>query len=184
MKICYIDVETTGIKAPQSGLIQLAGIIEIDGTEVDSFDLLARPFVDDAIDMQAIEVNGRKLEELSTFPDPRQMFNEFSARLGAHVDKYAKHDKFWFCAYNSGFDEDHVREFFKKNGDKYYGSWFWVPSLCAMKAAAKKLMDRRHEMENFKLATVAKAMGIEVDDSKTHDGLYDVRLCREVWKRS
>ncbi len=34
MKLIYIDVETTGIPYPQSGIIQLAGAIEIEGQKL------------------------------------------------------------------------------------------------------------------------------------------------------
>ena len=37
-------------------------------------------------------------------------------------------------------------------------------------------MEQRHEMRNFKLATVAKVLCIEVDDSKLHDAEYDILL--------
>ena len=38
MKLIYLDVETTGIPCPDSGLIQLAGQIEIDDEVVENFD--------------------------------------------------------------------------------------------------------------------------------------------------
>lgn len=34
---------------------------------------------------------------------------------------------------------------------------------------------------NFKLATVSKALGIEVDDSKLHDAEYDILLTRQIY---
>lgn len=37
-------------------------------------------------------------------------------------------------------------------------------------------------MENFKLATVAKFMGINVDEEALHDAFYDIYLTREIYK--
>jgi DNA polymerase-3 subunit epsilon len=38
-------------------------------------------------------------------------------------------------------------------------------------------------MENFKLMTVARTLGIEVDESQLHDALYDVKLTKEIYER-
>lgn len=37
-------------------------------------------------------------------------------------------------------------------------------------------------MENFKLMTVAKAVGIEVDESRLHDAEYDIDLTYQIFK--
>ena len=58
MKIIYIDVETTGLGCPESGLVQLAGAIELDGEVVERFDFHMRPFPEDAISDEALAVNG------------------------------------------------------------------------------------------------------------------------------
>lgn len=54
-----------------------------------------------------------------------------------------------------------------QNGDKYFGSWFWSNSIDVMVLATPYLAAKRTEMENFKQGTVAKALGIQVDDSNT-----------------
>ena len=35
-------------------------------------------------------------------------------------------------------------------------------------------------MEDFKLKTVAKQLGIEIDESKLHDAEYDIYLTMEI----
>lgn len=42
-KLLHIDTETTGLYAPGAGLVQVAGIVEIDGEEVETFDLRYLP---------------------------------------------------------------------------------------------------------------------------------------------
>lgn len=39
----------------------------------------------------------------------------------------------------------------------------------------------RNDMENFKLMTVAKTMGIEIDENKLHDATYDIELTRDIF---
>ena len=37
-------------------------------------------------------------------------------------------------------------------------------------------------MENFKLMTVAKELGINVDESKLHNAEYDIYLTEKIWQ--
>lgn len=37
-------------------------------------------------------------------------------------------------------------------------------------------------MENFQLRSVAKYLGIEVDETKLHDAKYDIYLTLEIYK--
>ncbi len=49
--------------------------------------------------------------------------------------------------------------------------------------AAQALMEQRHMMKDFKLHSVAAQFGIELDESKLHDAMYDIYLTYEVYKR-
>jgi len=98
-----------------------------------------------------------------------------------YVDPYDKTDKFNFIAYNANFDNQRIRDFFDKIGDKYFGSWFYYPYLDVMTMAAVALVLERRNMPNFKLNTVAKKLGIQVDDAKTHDAMYDIYLTRAIF---
>ncbi len=44
-------------------------------------------------------------------------------------------------------------------------------------------MEQRHMMKDFKLHSVAAQFGIELDESKLHDAMYDIYLTYEVYKR-
>lgn len=46
---------------------------------------------------------------------------------------------------------------------------------------AQILQPVRHELPNFKLASVAKHSGIAVDENRLHDSQYDIELTRELW---
>ena len=50
-----------------------------------------------------------------------------------------------------------------------------------MVLATPYLAAQRSEMENFKQGTVAKALGIQIDDSKLHDALYDIQVCKAIY---
>jgi DNA polymerase-3 subunit epsilon len=181
MKLIYIDTETTGIECPESGLIQLAGVIEIGGEVKMSFDYRIRPFSTDTISDEALAVNGVTRQDLEDYADPQAVFRGFIDLLSEYVDRYDRTDKFHLVGYNAGFDADHLRAWFTKNNDQYFGSWFWHPPVDVMGIASLVLMRQRPAIKNFRLATVARTLGLEVDSEKTHDALYDVELTRQMF---
>jgi len=182
VKLIYIDVETTGIAFPQSGLIQLAGAIEIEGQKPETFQYHVRPFPDDTIDDEALAINGITREVMAEYPSPRTVYNKFINLLENYVDRYDRADKFHFIGYNAIFDSEHLRAWFEKNGDQYFGSWFYFPPIDVMGMAAVHLMERRAGMKDFKLLTVARELGLKVDEGKMHDARYDVEVTREMFK--
>jgi DNA polymerase-3 subunit epsilon len=177
-------VETGGLNPKKSALLQLAGIIEIDGKEECDFNYLIAPFDDDEIVQKALEVNGFSMEQVKKFTSPEKSYNQFVKLLDSYVSKYNKQDKFFFVGYNShSFDMPFVRTFFTKNKNKFFGSYFHYPSLDVMILALEELKEERPRMKNFKLSTVAKEMGIELEEASLHDALYDIKLTREIYKR-
>jgi DNA polymerase-3 subunit epsilon len=181
VKHIIIDCETTGVDHKRHGLVQIAGSIFRDGKFVERFNFKLAPYPNDQIDQEALDANGLTREQLATFEPPRSVYQKVQTLLGRHVKKYDRGDKFHFVGYNGNFDADHIREFFVKNGDSYFGSWFWYPILDVSKLAGIRLQYRRHEMANFQLMTVAKFLGIEVDPAKAHDAEYDVRITGEMF---
>lgn len=110
------------------------------------------------------------------------IYERFITALDKMVDKFNPKDKLYFMAYNASFDTEHVRRMFKDNNNNYYASYFHVPSVDVMQVAAIYLMGKRGQPENFKLGTVAKFMGVEVVNSKLHDGLYDIQITHKLYK--
>ena len=99
--------------------------------------------------------------------------------LGTYVGKYDKMDKFHFVAYNASFDDAFVREWFRKCGDKYLGSWFWWPAIDVAVLAAEAIGPERALMPNFKLTTVAEKFRVKAEGS-AHDALYDITITQKV----
>lgn len=83
---------------------------------------------------------------------------------------------------NASFDNPFLRAWFVQNGDQYFGSWFWSNSLDTFILATPLLMRNRHEMQDFKLKTVAEALGIGFDETKLHDASYDIDLTRAIYR--
>ena len=185
-KILYFDTETTGLIPTQHGIHQLSFMIEIDGEVVKEADVKIQPFENDIIVEDALKVSGVTKEQIFQAPylPPTTVYSKLVATLALYVDKYKKDDKFFLCGYNSqSFDSPHLRSFFEKNGDKYFGSWFWSANLDVMVLAAQHLIKERPSMKDFQLNTVAATMGIEVDETKLHDAKYDLELTRLIYKQ-
>jgi DNA polymerase-3 subunit epsilon len=194
-KIIFIDVETTGVNPERNGLTQLSGCVQIGGEVKESFDFFIRPFPEDEIEIAALEVTGFDRRQFllpdhpnylavdgQNFEDPRDIYDRVAAMLGKYVNQYDKTDKFQFVGYNAhSFDMPFMRRFWEKNGNRFFGSWFWYPCLDVMLIWAQILHPVRAELSNFKLATVARHCGIKVDDTRLHDSQYDIELTRELW---
>ena len=183
MKILYFDLETTGVKYWKHGIHQIGGIIEIDGEVKESFNFFVQPHEKAIIEEEALAIAKVQKEDIEKYPKQYVIHRELKDILGKYVDTYDKKDKFFLCGYNNaGFDNDFLRAFFVQCNDKYFGSWFWSSSLDVMVLASNYLKEKRSEMENFKLHTVAKELGIEVDEAKLHDAKYDIELTRAIYK--
>lgn len=182
MKLVFFDLETTGTNPGKHGIHQISGQIVIDGVVKESFDFHVQPNPRAMIEDEALKVGGVTREQILAYPPMQQVYQEFVAMLGKYVDKFNKKDKFFLVGYNNAaFDNQFLRGFFLQNGDQYFGSWFWSNSIDVMVLASAYLATRRPEMENFKLSTVAKTLGIVVNDDSLHDAMYDIELTKAVF---
>lgn len=183
MKLCYIDVETGGLDPKRAALLQLSGILEAKDGQTEDFNFYICPFRDDIVDPKALEVNKLNPMVDERFIPAQEAYLGFLSVLDKYIDKYNKKDKLFFVGYNShSFDMPFVRSFFEKNYNKYFGSYFWYPSIDVMLLAAAKLAPKREEFKDFKLKTVAQYFGLQVEEKELHSALYDVHLTRELYK--
>lgn len=182
MKLLFFDLETTGTDYRKHAIHQISGEIVIDGEIKERFNYHVRPFEGAVIEDKALEVGKVTKEQITAYPIGYAVYQEFIAMLSKYVDRYDKKDKFFLVGYNNApFDNQFLREFFLKCGDYYFGSWFWSNSIDVMVLVTPYLADKRHEMVDFKLATVAKTLGINVKEEDLHDAYYDVWLTHKVY---
>lgn len=187
IKLFYEDTETTGTNPYKNGITQIAATIYFltdDGKyeKKDEFNFKVRPFDDDVIDDKALEITGVTKEEIMNYNRPQAVYKDLVAKLSEHCDKFNKQDKMFFVGYNSRFDYDFLRQFFEKNGDKYFGSFFFFPSVDVMNVAIVHLIEQRHILPNFKLATVAEYLKIETE-GKFHDAMKDIETTRLIFEK-
>lgn len=180
-KKAFVDIETTGVEPNNCGVVQIAMIIEIDDVVEEALNLKCRPFGGDEIMQSALDIIRKTEEELNEYQEPVSIHKALLDIMDKYVNRYDPRDKFWFIGYNSHFDDQFLRKWFSKCGDKYYGSWFWWPPLDVAQFAAEYLQNERADMPNFKLATVAKHFGLKHDEAEMHDATADVVLTRDIY---
>lgn len=183
IKKLFIDTETTGTNYKLHCIHQIGGIIEIDDKIVHRFDFKLAPHPKAKIDQDALKV-GRVTEEIiRSYPDQALVFAQFKAMLSDYIDPYDKTDKMYLIGYNNrGFDDFFIRMLFELNGDQFIGSYFWNDTIDALVLASQYLIGRRPNMPNFRLATVAKELGIFVDENNTHGAPYDAEITRKLYR--
>lgn len=182
VKIFY-DLETTGVNAHRHSIHQIAGMIEVAGKVVETFNLKTRPHPKAEITPEALSICKVTKEKILAYPEMGKVYHAFCRILGKYIDKFNPKQKAWLVGFNNRyFDDVFLRAWFLQNGDQYFNSWFWGDTLDSLVLASQYLLDRRVNMPSFKQKRVAKELGIEVDESKVHDALYDAQLTRRIYR--
>lgn len=190
-KRIFLDVETTGLWESKHAIHQFAGLIEIDGKVVDSFDLKMRPWEGAVIDVDKrtqvpipLMVSGITSETINAYPDPAVQVSKFLSICEKYIDFADEKDRFMLVAYNAEFDTKFVRmlmmKFGRGNPFKRFGQVFRTTSICARVTSAVALEEKMGEMKDFKLATVAETFGLR-PEGELHDAMTDIKLTREVF---
>jgi DNA polymerase-3 subunit epsilon len=186
-KLCFIDIETTGLDEKVNGIWQIAFIVanKVGNTldPVFKFSTNCNILPDDTIDEDTVLKGLVKPGDLPNFQKPSEAKEELIKQWSKFVNRYDKLDKFIFCGYNAGFDFRFMLKWFKKMNDKYFFSWFFAPPLDIMSLALDELQEYRSGMEKFRLPHAAKALGIKVEEGGLHDALYDIQLTYEIYRR-
>ena len=182
MKLFFYDLETTGTLVNKHGIHKISGMIVIDGKVKETFDYHVAPNPKAQIEPEALAVGNVTESQIKSYPDMFEIYNQLIDTMSKYVSPYDKKDKFFLVGYNNAsFDNQFFRAWFLQNGDKYFGSWFWANSFDVMVLASPFLATVRHTMPNFKQGTVAKQLGINVEDDKLHDALYDIEICKAIY---
>ena len=181
MKVLYFDTETTGLNPVHNDIIQIAGVIEIDGKIMEEFNLTCQPFSFDNISKQALEINKRTVDEIREFQKPAFLHADLKKLFSKYVDQYNKNDKFIPAGQNVRFDIDFLHQFFQKNNDKYFGSWLKWQGVDLLALASILQYAGKFTLENLKLETLAKHFRVELE---AHDALEDIKATRLIIKKA
>jgi len=179
MKLIFLDCETTGLDPATNAMIQVAGIVEIDGEVVEEFYINCRPLKGDFINADALAVNGVTMEDLRGYPSGSESLVSLKRIFDKYIDKYNKKDKFYLVAQNAQFDYDFLKFFFVKHNDHYFGSYIHYHKIDLIAITTVMKLAGVLDVPNMKLATIMEKLGL---GKQTHDALDDVRALRKVFQ--
>jgi len=175
-------IECTGTNKDIHGIHQISGKIIIEGETKETFDYKVQPAFGSIYDPKALEVCGLTENEIKSYTHMHVVYPLVLAMLCRYIDLNDDKDKFFIVGYNVYFDAGFLGKWFKlNNGIKFFKQLFWFNVIDVMILASNHLMYKRPEMENFKQGTVAKFLGIKIDDAKLHDGEYDINVCHQIY---
>jgi DNA polymerase-3 subunit epsilon len=180
-KILWLDLETSGLDKDRNGIITMAAIVEIDGKIVEQMVFDMNPEGRE-IEDGALAVNGFTREQVASFKPWRQVREEFLSFLARFVDKFDKNDKFTLAGYNVVFDQGFLESWFAAFGDSYLFSWVnRFPMDVYRLVPFLEWSGVLTGLENRKLGTVCKAMGVNLDEA--HQAYADIEATRQLGEK-
>lgn len=180
MKLLWLDTETTGLNREKCDIIQVAGIIIIDGIEKERFNFHCQPINWENIEPVALEKTNMTVEKLKEFPLPQLVYKNLIDLLNKYIDKYNPSDKFYLAGHNVQFDMDFLKLFFNKMGDKFFGSYFHYKTVDLMAFCTILHTAGLISLTSWKLDEIAKYLGINIDEN-LHDASVDVDITRKCF---
>ena len=181
MKILFFDVETTGLDPVKNDIIQIAGIIEIDGQIKEEFNIKMQPMDYSTVEQGALDVNGITIEEIKTYQYAKEGYEQLLKIFDKYVYKFNKKDKFIPAGYNVAFDVNFLFEFFKKQKNLYCGSYLNYHKIDPLPVLLMLSLKGTLKLDSFKLVDVCKALEIPLLDA--HDAMADIKATRDLTLR-
>lgn len=155
-KEIFIDLETTGLDSKKDRILQIAGIVKIDG----------------------------KIKEKFNFKSKKSVFlKNLCDVLDKHIDPYNKNDKAYLVGWNSKFDSDFLHQAFKLYSKSSFGNYMHHMSIDIQQLCAYKFMKKGIVPRSFKLEDIARYFKIPCSSKKFHDAMYDINITNEIYKK-
>lgn len=173
MKTFYFDVETTGLDVSKHGVVQLSGVIEVDGKIQEVFDYRVQPPKGTMVCQEALKVNGFTIEQIKTFDDYKTTWESLKKVMCKYIDQYDGMDKFWPAGYNVAFDYPFLQKMATTAGETYFGSFFNHKLIDPFQIIRWLDYNGKIRLANHKLETVCNYFEIPITNA--HNALSDVQ---------
>lgn len=176
MKIAYIDTETTGLDPKRHGIVQLACLIVEDYEIIDEIDILIDPFSykeNCECNDEALETNGRTIEEIEHFPNADDQLDKFLNFLKPYT---RGDDTLQIAGYNVDFDIGFIKAWFKLS-DTTFGDYFNHGTLDVLSLVRHAEYFRAIKLERHRLIDVCEYFYIPLH---AHNALNDIKATYRV----
>ena len=191
--ICAIDCETTGLDAYHNEVIEIA-IVPLHAnftvnSEIPPFRSTIRPEnAPETIEDGALKVNGKKREELETFPKRIEVVKEFVAWWEENVGKRQLKNIVPLGHNYNGFDKDFIKAFLdpKTRVNNAYGAFFHYHCHDSMTTAMylnarQAVAGMKPQFYSVSLGAVCKRLGIV--NEQAHSACGDAVAAAAVYQR-
>lgn len=176
-KLLWIDTETTGLSSKKNGIIEIAGIIDIDGKNEKEFLLRMNP-VNREINPGALGINGFTRERIKTLKPWTLVYIDFISGLTKEFHRFGKDQKFILAGQNIAFDNRMVVGWAEEcNALEYYENLVNTDKRTFIDT--QKISKDFSGLEDHKLGTICKRFGVDLKGA--HTALGDIKATREVY---
>lgn len=183
MKILWLDVETTGLEPDTHEIIELSCMLQKGNQVMEPVTFYFRP--ERRVDPEALKVQNKTMEQVLAYPHRQTSFETLKKFLKRFINPFDKTDKAFLAGYNVVFDEEFLRDEFKRQKDDYFGSWFYNCRLDVMGLVPIYILlnPDKPKPENHQLGTIYEYVtGKNLDDA--HSSKADIiatrDICREI----
>lgn len=178
-KILWLDTETTGTDSTLHSIIQIAGIIDVNGETKKEFAYKVQPHPDYEIDEEALKISKTKKSDFKNYPNIPTIHSILKKDFCEFVNPYHKEDKFIIAGQKISFDLDFLSHFFMRQNDNFLGSYIDFKKRIELLDITRGLRALGIiKSKDSKLETLCKEFGIEL---KAHNAFSDIRATRELY---
>ena len=153
-KQVFLDIETTGLNPRTDTIKQIAGIYKENGIIKGRFDC-------------------KKNNTIFCL----QQF------LEKHISPFDKNDKAYLMGWNVKFDSEFIHNAFEHVKGRSFGNYMYHMPVDIQQICTFKFMQKGLKPDNFKLETVARFLKIPCITGNFHDGMYDIMITNEIYKK-
>lgn len=178
----HLDTETSGLDPEKCGLIEVAGLFEMNGQILNEFELLINPYTYPfAVEIQekALSVNNRTIPEIQTFNDQAQCLNWLIDMSQYLINQYGA-NRIFIVGYNVKFDVDFIQAWFKANNKKFAETFqykFIDVLQLVMTLSYLELLDP------FDNNLKDMCLKFDVDLTNAHTAIADIRATRDLFHK-
>lgn len=169
-------METTGLDFERHGIVQIAGIVDVDSVVVETFNFFVKPYPLDEISLEAVAVNGYDANREAL--TPTEAYKAVVDVFSKYVDRYNKEDKFVLIGQNVEFDYRFLDKFFKKNRNDYLYAFLHYRKIDLITISSFLMEAGKIKGGKTNLKAVAELVGVSFD---AHKALSDVIALREIF---